>query len=120
MTKGYLRTLVLIIVVGLAVTIVCGCRTKGTGASGKTVQMLEQENKELASQIAAKDKEIAELKSSLAKSKEGSDTANKQVDQQMQSLGDEMLKMMEENAKLQQDVNSLKKQIEQMKAARTN
>ncbi len=99
-----------IAVIGLAVVLMVACLTgckKSTGASGKSAQVLEQENAQLT-------KQVADLKSQLAKVGEGA----KQNDAQANVMGEEMIKMMEENAKLQQDVNDLKKQIEQLKAIR--
>lgn len=116
MKNGFLKTSILLLTVVLSLAIIVGCKKKEAAAGQKTVQILEQENKELAKQLEARDKETADLKSSIAKSNEERDAAKKTLDMQMQALGDEMIKMFEENAKLEVDVNSLKKQIEQLKA----
>ena len=104
MKNGFLKISVLLLAVILVIAAVTGCK-KSTDASGKSAQVLEQENAQLA-------KQVADLKAQLSKASEGSKTA----DTQAQGLGDEMMKLMEENVKLMQDVNDLKKQIEVLKA----
>lgn len=142
MKKGIVKSMILASGFAFIVSITAGCQQettvtqkstmKTTGktpapvavtrlqpSSDKAARAVGAENIELKKQIAAKDKEIAQLKQELAKRpilKDKDLVPKAEMDKQINELGKQMLDMMEEEMKLQEENKNLKKQIEELKS----
>ena len=144
MKKGFVKTIILAAGFAFIILIVAGCQKettisqKGTmktigktsspaaetriqQTSDKAARAAGAENIELRKQLAAKDKEIENLKQELVKRPilKSKDLVPKaEVDKKMADLGNQMIDMFEENMKLQEENKILKKQIEELRSVK--
>jgi len=115
MKNGLLKTIVLVTVLMIIILINAGCQEQKIVGDRKA-RAIAAENLELKKQLAAKDKEIENLKRAVANREVDKQAVSKAVKAELDKVNADIFEMFENNIKLEEENKALKKQIEELKA----